>query len=1072
MRKIASLCAVLMLLSAFAYAQTRTLTGQVRDSKGSPVPFANVTIKGTNSGVSSDANGNFRIDIRDGQSLVVSSVGFAEQEFKVGTSSTLNITLQSQGNLQEVVVTSLGLKRTRNQVPFAAQQLAGDDVNRSRNANFVQNLSGKVAGLDIKQNNSLGGSTNVILRGTKSITGDNQALFVVDGVPYNNSNTNTLDQRTARGGYDYGNAAADINPDDIASVTVLKGAAASALYGSQGANGVILITTKKGGKGLGITVNSSISVGKIDKSTFTKYQKQYGAGYGAFYEDSTGYFLFRDIDGDGREDLVAPMLEDASYGGKFDPNLMVYQWDAFDPASPNFGKARPWVGAAHDPTEFFETPISSNQSIYIDGGSDRGAFKMGYTRSDDKGYMPNSKITKNLVNLGGSYNITSRLTAAGVINFSNIEGKGRYGTGYDGGGARNLMTNFKQWWETNVDIKEQKDAYFRNHKNITWNWKDPDNLVPNFWDNPYWTRYENFSNDERNRYFGNVSLNYKVTDWLNLLGRASLDHYDEIQEERIAVGSVATSEYERFNRSFSEANYYFLASLDKDLSTDINFKALLGFNLRRDRTQSIRAETNGGLIVPKVYSLSNSVNTPNAPIEFDGTREVQGSFAGATFTWREMVTLDATIRRDKSSTLPEDNNVYYYPSVSAGFVFSKLMPLAEWLTYGKLRANYAEVGNDAPIYSVNDVYIAAPPFGAEAQTSVTAAKNNPDLVPERTRSYEAGVEIALFKNRAGFDVTAYTAKSIDQIMPVIVSTATGYNSKFLNAGTMENKGVEVSVFGTPVQSRDFSWTINVNFARNRNKVVKLFEGADNLVLADFQGGVSLNATIGQPYGEIRGSDYVYFNDNKSPANRVVGANGRYLVSSNANIVIGNANPDWTGGISNTLKYKNFSFSFLIDTRQGGELFSLDQFYGQGTGLYPETVLLNDLGNPSRDPVASGGGIILPGVKEDGSPNDIRRANSEGTLGYRQPTAGFVYDASYIKLREAAINYAFPKSFVDRLKYFKGIDIALSGRNLWIIDKDLPYADPEESMSAGNLQGYQVGAYPTARMLTLNLKLRF
>ncbi len=1073
MRKIASLCAVLLLFSAFAFAQTRTLTGQVKDSKGSPVPFANIVIKGTNTGVSSDANGNFSIEVKDGQSLIVSSVGFSEQEINIGTSPTINITLQPQGNLQEVVVTALGIRRSRNQLPFAAQQISGDEVNRSRTANFVQNLSGKVAGLDIKQNNSLGGSTNVILRGVKSITGDNQALFVVDGVPYNNANTNTLDERTARGGYDYGNAAADINPDDIASVTVLKGAAASALYGSQGANGVILITTKKNAKGLGVTVNSSVSVGRIDKSTFAKYQKEYGAGYGAFYEDPTGYFLYRDINGDGTMDLVAPMLEDASYGGKFDPNLQVYQWDAFDPASPNFGKTRPWVAAANDPSEFFETPVSSNQSIFIDGGSDKGSFKLGYTRSDDKGFMPNSKITKNLVNLGGTFNVTSRLTASGTINFSNIEGKGRYGTGYDGGGARNLMTNFKQWWEVNVDVKEQKDAYFRNHQNVTWNWKDPDNLIPNFWDNPYWTRYENFSTDERNRYFGNVTINYKITDWLNLMGRATLDHYDEIQEERIAVGSVATSEYERFNRTYNENGYDLLATLDKNVSTDINLKALLGANIRRQRTQSIRAETNGGLIVPKVYSLSNSVNTPNAPVEFDGTREVHGVFAGATFTWKEMAIIDGTIRRDKASTLPKDNNVYYYPSVSVGFVFSKLLPQYSWLTYAKLRANYAEVGNDAPIYSVNDVYLAIPPFGAEPQTSVTGAKNNPDLVPERTRSYEAGLEVALFKSRAGFDVTAYNAKSVDQIMPVIVSTATGYSSKFLNAGTVENKGIEVSAYGTPVQTQNFSWTINVNFARNRNKVVKLFEGADNLVLADFQGGVSLNASLGQPYGEIRGSDYVYFTDgNKSPANRVVGANGRYLVSPNANNVIGNANPDWTGGVMNTFKFKNFSLYFLIDTRQGGELFSLDQFYGQGTGLYPESVLLNDLGNPSRDPVASGGGIVLPGVKEDGSPNDIRRANSEGTLGYRQPTAGFVYDASYIKLREAAISYAFPRTMVDRLKYFKGIDLTLSGRNLWIIDKDLPYADPEESMSAGNLQGYQVGAYPTARMLTLNLKLRF
>lgn len=1072
MRKIASLCAVLMLFNALVFAQTRSITGQVKDSKGGPVPFANITIKGTNSGTSSDVNGNFRIEIKEGESLIISSTSFAEQEVKVGAASTLTITLQQQGNLQEVVVTALGIRRTRNQVPYAAQQIAGDEVNKSRNSNFVQNLSGKVAGLDIKQNNSLGGSTNVLLRGVKSITGDNQALFVVDGVPYNNANTNTAGQKAAQGGYDYGNAAADINPDDIASVTVLKGAAASALYGSQGANGVILITTKKGGKGLGITVNSGVTVGKVDKSTFAKYQKQYGAGYGQFYgPNEDEYFNRFDIDGDGTADLVAPMLEDASYGGAFDPNLLVYQWDAFDPTSPNFGKPRPWVGAANDPTDFFETPVSSNQSVYIDGGTDRGSFKLGYTRTDDKGYMPNSKIAKNLVNFGGSYNITPKLTASGVVNFSNIKGKGRYGTGYDGASARNLMTNFKQWWQVNADIKELKEAYFRTRQNVTWNWKNPDNLIPNFWDNPYWTRNENFSNDTRNRYFGNASLNYKITDWLNLLGRIALDSYDELQEERIAVGSVAPSEYSRFNRSYTETNYDLLANLDKDLTTDINFKALVGFNLRRQHTQSIRATTNGGLIVPHVYALTNSLNTPNAPIEFDGTREVQGTFAGATFTWKEMITLDATIRRDKASTLPEGNNVYYYPSVSGGFTFSKLLTGATWLSYGKLRANYAEVGNDAPIYSVNDVYAAVPPFGSNPQSSVTGAKNNADLVPERTRSFEVGIEMAFAKNRAGFDVTAYNAKSVDQIMPVILSTATGYNSKFLNAGTVENKGIEVSVFATPVQTQNFSWTINVNFARNRNKVVKLFEGADNLVLQDFQGGVSLNATLGQPYGQIRGNDYVYFDDNKSDANRIVGPNGRYRLSTNSNNVIGNANPDWTGGVSNTLKFGDVSFSFLIDTRQGGDIFSLDQFYGQGTGIYPESVALNDLGNPSRDPVASGGGIILPGVKDDGTVNDIRRANSEGTLGYRQPTAGFVYDASYIKLREASINYTLPKTFVSKLKYFKGIDVALSGRNLWIIDKNIPYADPEESMSAGNLQGYQVGAYPTARTFTLNVKLR-
>ncbi|HUR66294.1 MAG TPA: SusC/RagA family TonB-linked outer membrane protein, partial [Chitinophagaceae bacterium] len=881
---------------------------------------------------------------------------------------------------------------------------------------------------------------------------------------------NTANQRTGRGGYDYGNAAADINPDDIATITVLKGAAASALYGSQGANGVILITTKKGRSGLNVTLNSGVGIGKVDRSTFATYQKQYGAGYGAFYEDPTHYFLYRDIDGNGTNDLVVPFLEDASYGAPFDANLLVYHWDAFDPTSPNYMKKRPWVAADNDPGEFFQTAISSNQSIFVDGATDKGSFKLGYTRNDDKGILPNSMVKKNLINFGATYNVTSKLTAGASVNFSNVEGRGRFGTGYD---DKNLMTNFRQWWEVNVDIKEQKDAYFRTRKNVTWNWKDPDNLIANFWDNPYFTRYENYENDSRNRYFGNINLNYRIFKSLNLMGRISLDSYDELQEERQAVGSVATSSYQRFNRSYRETHYDLLATYDKALSADIDIKALLGFNLRRQHTSSIRAATNGGLIVPKVYALSNSLNTPNAPGEFEGTREVQGVFAGGTFTWRDMVTLDATIRRDKSSTLPENNNVYYYPSVSAGFVFSKLLMNATWLSYGKLRANYAEVGNDAPIFSVNDVYAVIPPFGSNPQSSVTGTKNNPDLLPERTRSWELGLELAFFKNRLGFDASYYQARSIDQILPVIVSTATGYNSKFLNAGTVENKGIEVSAFGTPVQKQDFSWTININFARNRNKVVKLFEGANNLVLADFQGGVSLNATLGEPYGTLRGSNFVYTADGKGEMQRTVSqTNGRYLLSTTSNEVIGNANPDWTGGISNSVRYKDLTFSFLIDTRQGGDIYSLDLFYGMGTGLYPETVELNDKGKPSRNTIANGGGIILPGVAPNGSANTFRRNNSEGTLGYRQPSAGFVYDASYIKLREVALSYAFPKTFVSRLPYFKGIEVSLVGRNLWIIDKELPYADPEESISSGNLQGYQSGAYPSTRTFTLNAKLRF
>ena len=1073
MRKHVSLLAVLLFFGMLAIGQnSRKITGQVKDDAG-PVPFATITETNTNNSTTSDVNGNFSITIK-GNQVTVSAVDHAAQTITV-TGDVVSVTLvRATGQLQEVVVTALGIRRTRNQVPYAAQQINGDEVSKNRSSNFISNLSGKVSGVDVKQTNTLGGSTNVVIRGFKSITGDNQALFVVDGVPFNNANNNTANQRTGRGGFDYGNAAADINPDDIESITVLKGAAASALYGSQGANGVILVTTKKGARGLGITINTGISYGSIDKSTFPKYQKQYGGGYGKYYEDSSGNFLFRDpttweYTGDPNSVLVVPMSEDASYGHVFDPSLMVYQWDAFDTAGPNFNKAKPWVPAANDPSTFFEHPVSYNTSIFINGGSDKGTFKLGYTRTGDKGILPNSSVDKNLVNFGGTLNLTDKLTAGANIDFSNIVGKGRYGTGYD---DKNMMTNFRQWWEMNVDLKEQKDAYFRHRQNVTWNWADPTDLVPIYWDNVYFSRYENYESDNRNRYFGNVNLNYKATSWLNVLGRISLDSYDELEEERQAVGSVAVPFYSRFNRSYRETNYDLLLNFNKEITKDISFKGLLGTNIRRQHTSSIRAITNGGLIVPKVYSLSNSVNTPNAPVEFDGTREVDGVFAGATFSWRDMVTLDGTVRRDASSTLPPDNNVYYYPSISGGFVFSKLLAAgtSNWLSYGKLRANYAEVGNDAPIFSVYDVYNVIPPFGGQSQFSVSGTKNNPNLKPERTRSAEAGLEMAFFKSRLGFDFSYYSARSFDQIMPVLLSTATGYNAQFLNAATVDNKGVEVQLYGTPYKSKDFSWDVNINWSRNRNKVVKLFEGSENVELANFQGGVSLNATLGQPYGTIRGNNFVFDSASGQP---IVKANGRYMLSETSNEVIGDPNPDWIGGINNTLKYKNLALSFLIDTRHGGDLFSLDLYYGMATGLYPETAGLNDLGNPSRLPISQGGGIILPGVTQDGKPNIQRVSNTNfGTYGYvYNPDAKFIYDASFVKLREVVLTYTIPKETMSHLRPFKGIDLSLIGRNLWIIHKNLPYADPEETISAGNLQGYQGGAYPSVRTFAFNVKFR-
>ena len=1075
MKKVLLFLTALLFSAVGAFGQQRTITGKVVSQDGSPIPFATVQIKGTTSGTTTNQNGSFTLEVPANAVLHISSIGYEAQDVQVGAQNQVVVRLlPTAQNLKEIVVTALGIERNKNELPYAAQQVSGDQVTNTRSDNFLSALSGKVAGLQIKSNNNLGGSTNIVLRGYKSITGNNQALIVIDGVPVDNSNYNSSSQQNGFAGYDYGNTGTDINPDDIASINVLKGAAATALYGSRAANGVILITTKKGKKGLGITFNIGGATGSMDKSTWPKYQHEYGAGYfdPDYYPYSDAppspdpHFLYEKVNG--QYALVVPTTEDASFGAKFDPNLLVYQWDAFDPTSPNFGKPTPWVAAKNDPTTFFETPYSYNTSVFVQGGDDKQTFKLGYTRTGDKGILPNSHLTKDMVDFSSTYNITSRLKATASINYTKENAIGRYGSGYD---AYNPATNFREWWEMNVDIKEQKAAYFRTLKNITWNMTDPvgGDIGPIYWDNQYFVRYQNYESDSRNRYFGYLMLNYDPTSWLSLMGRVSLDQYAGLQEERGNVGSVNVPYYSRYNNNFKEFNYDFLANFNKDLSSRLNLKALLGANLRRTYFNSIYASTNGGLVIPGLYALSNSLNPINAPSETDEQIEVGGVFGGITLTYNNFLILDATARQDQSSTLPATKNKYFYPSISGGFIFSQLLKNVTWLSFGKLRLNYAEVGNDAPWAFISDVYDKPTPYGSVALFSVPNRKNNAELKPERTRSYEGGVNLGFLNNRISVDVTYFKTNTINQIINISIPAETGYTSKVINAGNVENKGWEVTLNLIPVKTNSFSWNMDINWARYRNKVISLYSGVQNIQIGAFQGGVSLNATVGQPFGVLKGKDFVYLNGRP-----VVESNGYYQITASTDNIIGDINPDWTGGISNTFTYKNFRLNFLIDIKQGGDLFSIDQWYGQGTGLYIESVAKNANGKSIRDPVDQGGGYIFPGVTADGKEN-TKYAAITGLRGFgylNMPNKAYIFDASYIKLREVNLTYSLPETLVSHMHPFKTIDVSVYGHNLWIIHKNLPYADPEEGPSSGNIQGFQVGSYPTYRMYGFNLKFTF
>jgi len=1014
---------------------------------------------------------------------VVTATGSAPAEIEVGSDNAILVTLKNaRTSLDEVVVTALGVTKSRNRVAYAAQTISGSDVSDNRTFDIAQSMSGKIAGAQISQSNTIGGSTNVILRGYKSITGDNQALFVIDGTPVNNNNTNTNTQMTGGGGYDYGSPISDLNPDDIASITVLKSAAATALYGSRASNGVILITTKKGSNGLNVVVNTAVKKGWVDKSTFPKYQNQYGAGYGPFYDDGTGFapYFYGYTGKQGLGPLV-PTTEDASYGAAFDPKLMVYQWDAIDPTSQYYQTERPWVAAKNGPITYLEHPVSNSQSILITNSNASGSYKFGFTRDNENGILPNSNESKNIFTFGATYNLLKNLQVGGEANYYDLPTIGRYGTGYSGQDQPNPMMEFREWWEVNVDMKELKDAYFRTANmpiegNTTWNWGNPYEVSkPAYWDNPYFWRYQSYESDNRKRLIGNVNAKWDPTSWLTFTGRVSLDQYHWLQEERTNTASVAVSKYTKFENDFYERNVDLMANFHKNLGDDFNLSALVGANLRRSENSYTSQSTNGGLSLPGIWSIANSAAPPEAPTEYDGIREVNGVYGSATLSYKEMLTLDGSLRRDISSTLPKGNNVYYYPSVALGFVFSKLLPNLTWLSYGKASVNYAEVGADAPVYSVFDTYnILTTYFGAPVG-DLNTTKNNPSLRPERTRSPEANLELAFLNNRLGLTASYYSTKTVDEILPVTVSASTGYAKEYQNAGSMTNKGVELSLNATPVKTRDIQWDIRLNWSENRNKVVQLFKDgsgaeAKDLQLGGFPFGPSLNAPLGAAYGQLRGSDFIY-----TKGKPTVNDDGTYKNTGDENENIGSIQPKWIGGINNSLRVKDFTLSFLIDWKKGGDVFSLDQDFGQYDGLYPNTAGNNANGKPKRSDLSAGGGVILPGVTADGKPNTIYIDASSAGSAYgfgAAPDKNFVYDASYVKLREAILSYALPRKLLANTKSVKGVTLSLIGHNLWIIHKNLPMADPEAGTSFGNISGFQSGAYPSVREVSVNLKVNF
>ncbi|RYJ37473.1 Omp121 family outer membrane protein [Flavobacterium anhuiense] len=1061
-RKIAVLFFVL--LTKLTFAQDRVVSGIVSDENGVPLPGVGVLVKGTQNGSQTDFDGKYSIKADANAVLVFSFIGMQTKEVPArGNSVNVKMTAGST-QLQEIVVTALGLKREKKSLGYATQEINGDQLTKINTGNVSNNISGKIAGVEIRRNNNIGGSTNVVIRGTTSLTGNNQALWVVDGIVLNNDNTNSADQKSGGnvGGYDYGNAASDINPDDIETMNVLKGAAATALYGSRASNGVIIVTLKKGSKtkgGLGFDFSSGVNVGVVDKKTLPEYQNQYGGGYGDFYGT---------VDlGSGVHPYTA--TDDAAWGPKFDPSLLVYNWNSFYPELPTYGKATPYTAVKNNPNSFYQNSLTYINSIAFSAANDQGDFRFGYTNyNQQQGILPNSNNRKDNFNFSGSYKVTPKTRISTSANYLTSNAIGMNETGY-GDGGNNYLSSVRQWYTTNADFGDLKEAYEITGKNTTWNVGSPDNLAVQFHDNPYFQRYNNYNSLKRDRFFGNVVVKTEVTNWFDIMGRGAVDFYHQLQEERIAVGSKRTpnalGQYSRYDKNFREINLDLVLNFKTAITDGINFNGMLGGNTRRSVNNSIYAVTNGGLVVPGIYALTNSIDPINSPDEMQQTLGTNSVYGMASFNFLDTYFLEGTYRIDQSSTLPKDNDTYSYPSITATYIFSNHIK-ADWLSFGKLRLNYAETGNDAPFAVTSTLYPKNTNFGPGGiRFSTDNSRSNSDLKSELTKGVEAGLELKFFKNRLGVDFSYYKTNTTNQILSIETPTQTGYTRAWINGGDVQNKGFEVTVNATPIKTKDFSWQATVNWSTNKNEVISL-GGASQISLGSFQ-GVNYVAEVGKPVGQLVGSGYTYLNGEK-----VIRSNGRYLQS--AGVVIGNVAPDWIGGFNNVLTYKNLSFNFLIDVKKGGDVYSLDQQYGHTTGIYESTVSNNHNGVPQREPVAQGGGILLDGVKQDGTPNNVT-ASVTGTDGYyfynSMPQQQYVYDASYVKLREIGLSYKLPKRFLENT-FISNMVFALNGSNLWIIHKNLPYADPEAGASSGNLQGFQTGVLPTTKEYSFTMKVQF
>lgn len=1051
MRKLLSFILWAISFSVFsAPAQNQEhIHGRVLDAKtNEPLIGASISLTNEHMGTVTDTEGHFSLKVNNFPvTISIDYLGFEHQEKTIHQSAgSLTIRLnESTNQLNEVVVTALGISREKKSLGYATQNIKGENINGNSSTNLVNALVGKAAGIRVTNAQGDIGASRIIIRGETSIAGNNQPLFIVDGIPVDNSQLLPASGRDQS--RDFRNAIADINPEDIESLNVLKGPNAAALYGSRAAHGVILITTKKGKsrEGLGIQVNAGWSIATI--ATLPEFQNEFGQG-------AEGKFSYVDGKGGGINDGV-----DESWGPRLDGRLI--------PQFHSNGQAVPWIAHPNNVRDFFETGVTQDYGIAVSNAGDAYNYRLGTNYQDQTSTLPNTKIKKTNFTFSGDYQLNKRIKAGANVNYiitdaPNVpSGSSPSGSNYR---SSSIMLQFL-WFGRQVDTRELRKHY---EDNLNWN--------SSYFDNPYWQCYYNTTEQKRNRIIGDIHFSINLLDGLDFRFRSGTDHYNDRRKYKIKTGSKNSGNpdgsYAEDAYTVSEDNTEALFNYNHSWSGNWSLDALAGFNVRNNNyTNNWQKATK--LAAPDLYTLSNSKD-PLESANIATRLRVYSGFGSAQIGFRNWAYLNLTGRNDWSSTLPRSNRSYFYPSVTASAVLTEVLNLdKQRFSFLKLRGGWAEVGNDADPYQLITIYNIQQAFDGNPVQTSSKTKNNPDIRPERTKSTEIGLEAGFLNNRLSIDLAYYNTNSIDQILNVQTSAASGYEYQLINAGKINNRGLEIQLNGVPLKTSDFKWDVNVNYATNRSKVIAL--DAEGLLTRYVIGtaGPQIVAEVGERYGAIYGGAY---RRNKN-GNILVGDNGLPLRDP-TNKILGYFQPDWTGALTNTFSYKHLTLSVLIDASFGASLYSSSAATGTRAGVYANTVFgrsaefggltWTDANGNIRDD-----GVIFEGVNVNtGQANDIKISAESYYNASNGIHEKYVYDASYIKLRNISLSYTFDPKAIRKLGLY-GLRITAVAHNPAILYRDKGLnIDPEVALNTGNVQGIEALSRPTTRSFGLNLNLKF